>query len=155
MVKDYTCQAYVRGHQLFCALESDHAARAKAVAGWISRVRQEWPRVRIDQLERGPHSSVAIGNKILVRGKIHLGALGPNDVAVELYLGRLNPAGDFVGAIPIAMAPVQNDDKGNFTFEAVTTCSDSGRRGFTIRVRPYHPDLNVPFLPGLICWAAG
>jgi starch phosphorylase len=107
------------------------------------------------ELERGPQSSVAIGNKILVRGKIYLGAPSPNDVAVELCLGRLNPADNFVGAIPIGMAPVQNDDKGNFTFEAVSTCSYSGRHGFTIRVRPDHPNLNVPFLPGLICRAAG
>ncbi|MBV8215427.1 MAG: alpha-glucan family phosphorylase [Verrucomicrobia bacterium] len=155
MVKDYTCEAYLRAHQHYCALKDDQAARAKALAAWISRIRQEWPRVRIDQLERGPQSSVAIGNKILVRGAIQLGALCPNDVAVELYLGRLNPAGDFIGATCTPMVPVQNDGKGGFTFEALTICAESGRHGFTVRVRPYHPDLNVPFLPGLICWAAG
>jgi starch phosphorylase len=155
MVKDYTCQAYLRAHQHYCDLETNHAARAKALAAWISRVRQEWPRVRIDQLERGPESILAIGNKILVRVRIQLAALSPQDVTVELYLGPLNPAGDFIGATCTPMAPVQNDGKGGFTFEALTICAESGRHGFTVRVRPYHPDLNVPFLPDLICWATG
>ena len=26
---------------------------------------------------------------------------------------------------------------------------------FTVRVRPHHPDLTVPFVPGLIRWADG
>jgi hypothetical protein len=29
----------------------------------------------------------------------------------------------------------------------------SGLHGFSVRVRPDHPDLAGPFLPGLIAWA--
>jgi len=34
-----------------------------------------------------------------------------------------------------------------------TSVSRSGLHGFTVRVRPNHPDMSVAFLPGLICWA--
>ena len=131
----------------------DNAARAKALAIWVARLHQEWPHVRIDAVERGPKGTLAVGTKVQVHTRVQLGSLLPEDVAVELYLGRLNPAGDFIHAILTPMEPVEKDDRGNFSFEAVTTCPESGMHGFTVRIRPHNPDLSVPFLPGLICWA--
>jgi glycogen phosphorylase len=153
MIKDYTCQVYLEAHKRYRTLEIDNAARAKTLASWVARVRQEWPRVRIDAVERGPKSILAVGTKVRVRTRVQLGSLLPKDVVVELYLGRLNPAGDFIHAISTPMEPVDKDDRGNFSFEAMTTCPESGMHGFTVRVRPYHSDLSAPFLPGLICWA--
>jgi starch phosphorylase len=153
MVKDYTCQVYLGAHQHYCSLERDGAARAKALAAWVARLRQEWPRVRIDSVERGDSGTMPIGTKMMVRTRVQLGALSPQDVAVELYLGPLNPVGDFLRAISTPMEAVGKDDRGNFSFEAVTVCPESGMHGFTVRIRPHHPDLSVPFLPGLVCWA--
>ena len=74
---------------------------------------------------------------------------------MEFYLGRLNPGGGFIDAISVPMNPVGKDSQGNYLFEAATPCARSGLHGFTFRVRPQHPDLSVPFVPGLICWADG
>jgi starch phosphorylase len=155
MVKQYTCEVYLCASERFHTLEMDKAARAKALAGWVARVRQEWPRVHIGAVECGPKGALPIGTKVRVRTSVQLGSLSPEDVAVEFYLGRVTPAGDFIGAVATPMEPVEKNEQGNFSFEAVTTCPDSGMHGFTIRVRPHHPDLSVPFLPGLICWAGG
>jgi glycogen phosphorylase len=154
MVKEYTCEVYVKANKQYSALEADDGARAKALASWIARVRQEWPRVRIGVIEQGPKGTLPIGTKVRVRTRVQLGSLLPQDVAVELYLGRLNPAGDFVHAESTPMEAVEKDERGNFSFETVTACPESGMHGFTIRVRPHHADLNAPFLPGLICWAS-
>jgi starch phosphorylase len=155
MIKDYTCQVYVKAHEHYCTLERNNAARAKALADWGARLRQEWPHVRIEAVERGPERSLAVGAKVRVRALVQLGSLSPQDVSVELYFGRLNPAGDFINAVSTRMEPVEKDNRGNFSFEAVTPCPQSGMHGFTVRVRPHHPDLRMPFLPGLICWAGG
>jgi len=152
MVKDYT-QVYLKAHEQYRTLELDNAARAKALAIWVARLHQEWPHVRIDAVERGPKGTLAVGTKIQVRTRVQLGSLLPQDVAVELYMGRLNPAGDFFHAVLTPMEPVEKDNRGSFSFEAATTCPESGMYGFTVRIRPHNLDLNVPFLPGLICWA--
>src|SRR5271165_5298700 len=152
MVKDYT-QVYLKAHEQYRTLELDNAARAKALAIWVARLHQEWPHVRIDAVERGPKGTMAVGTKVQVRTRVHLSSLLPQDVAVELYLGRLNPAGDFVHAVLTPMEPVEKDNRGSFSFEAVATCPESGMHGFTVRIRPRNPDLSVAFLPGLICWA--
>jgi glycogen phosphorylase len=154
MVKEYTCEVYLKANNQYSALEMNDAARAKALASWIARVRQEWPRVRIGAIEQGPKGALPIGTKMRVRTRVQLGSLLPQDVAVELYLGRLNPAGDFIHAESTPMEAVEKDESGNYLFETVTACPESGMHGFTIRVRPHHAHLSVPFLPGLISWAS-
>ena len=34
-----------------------------------------------------------------------------------------------------------------------TPIARSGLVGFTVRVRPYHPDMPITLIPGLITWA--
>ncbi|HKM58891.1 MAG TPA: alpha-glucan family phosphorylase [Chthoniobacterales bacterium] len=153
MVKDYACKVYLKAHEQYRALEKDGASRAKALAAWIARVRQEWPHVRIEAVEQTPSATLPVGTEVHVRTRIQLGSLSPEDVAVEFYLGRLNPSGDFINAISEPMKPVEKENRGTFLFEAATRSTRSGLHGFTFRVRPYHPDLSVPFLPDLICWA--
>jgi starch phosphorylase len=82
----------------------------------------------------------------------------PEDVAVELFLGRLNPSGEIVEAESTLMKPAGRDPEGRHVFvSAGVPCSRSGLHGFTVRIRPSHPDLaaggRIPFLPGLIAWA--
>jgi starch phosphorylase len=155
MVKDYACQVYLKAHEQYRALEMDGASRAKALAAWIARLRQEWQHVRIEAVEQAPDATLAVGTEVKVRTRVQLGLISPEDVAVEFYLGRLNPGGGFIDAISAPMNPVGKDSRGNYLFEAATPCARSGLHGFTFRVRPQHPDLSVPFVPGLICWADG
>jgi starch phosphorylase len=87
--------------------------------------------------------------------KVHLGDLTPSDVAVELYVGRVNMNGELIEGRPIPMSEIGNPVDGVYTYALDTSIGRSGLHGFTVRVRPYHPDMPVPFLPGLITWAEG
>jgi glycogen phosphorylase len=87
-----------------------------------------------------------------VRAVLHLGSLTPEDVAVELFLGRLNAAGELVETTTIPMQAAGGGG-GRYLFDVTTSCPRSGLHGYTVRVRPNHADLAVPFLPGLIVWA--
>ena len=60
MVRDYMCQFYLSVHQSYRVLEADNAARAKSLAAWISRIRQEWPHVGIDAVEQGPTPTLPV-----------------------------------------------------------------------------------------------
>ena len=108
MVKDYACQVYLKAHEQYRALETDGASRAKALAAWIARLRQEWRHVRIEAVEQAPDATLAVGTEVQVRTRVQLGSISPEDVAVEFYLGRLNPAGDFINAIS---APMSRSEK--------------------------------------------
>jgi glycogen phosphorylase len=152
-VRDYTCQVYLPAHRSYCALEADSAARAKSLAAWISRVRQQWPHVCVEVVEQEPSVTLPVGADVQVRARVQLGSLSPQDVAVELCLGPLNAAGDIVDATAVPMDPAEQDIHHKCLFVATTPCARSGLQGLTVRVRPRHVDLATPFLPGLIRWA--
>jgi starch phosphorylase len=82
-----------------------------------------------------------------------LGELAPEEVAVELYLGRLNADGEFTDPLAIPMR-VAGGGGGRWTFEALTVpCRHSGTHGYTVRVMPFHPDEPRTMIPGVIAWA--
>ena len=154
MVSEYTCRFYMRAHDQFRKLEKDGSARGRALAAWITHVEQAWPQVRIEAVDGDPADTLPVGTNIRARARVELGGLSPADVAVELYLGRLNPEGEIVDACTAVMKPVERDSQGRYLFEAAgVPCSKSGLHGYTVRVLPHHVDLVSPFLPGLIAWA--
>jgi glycogen phosphorylase len=155
MVKDYAADSYVKAHERGQRLIACGAECARGVAGWLSRVERAWPNVGVEAVEGGGNGSVHVGDRITVRTRIRLGGLSSQDVLVELYLGRLNAAGDIVDATAIPMnstgVAVQ---EGVHLFEAKDVpCGLSGRIGYTVRIRPAHSEEARSFLPGLIRWA--
>ncbi len=156
MVQEYTERFYLVAHANYRKLESEGAAHARDLAKWKEFVRERWPRIRILSVEPDLPVEVCVDTPISVRARLQLAGLSEEDVAVELYMGRLNADGEIVNAVSTAMSVVSQTGGGEYLFEAGNViCGASGRHGYTVRVLPYHPDLTTPFLPGLILWADG
>ncbi|GAB4547791.1 MAG: glycosyltransferase family 1 protein [Anaerolineae bacterium] len=154
MVQEYTERFYLPGVERYQQLTADNMARARALAEWKTRIHANWAQVRVERVEAGALEQLQVGDRLSARAQVFLGTLTPDDVRVELYLGRVNAAGDFVEAEATPMLPVAQDQAGNYTFEAnEVACFTSGRHGYTVRVVPHHPDMAREFLPGLIVWA--
>ena len=153
MVRDYTYQVYLKAHRLYRSLDADGAARARALAAWTARLRNEWSHVRIEKVEQGPANTLPVGTDVRVRAQVQLGKLSPQDVAVEIYVGRVDPAGDIIEAAVQPMEHATQNGSGVWLFETTSPCGRSGMHGVTVRLRPKHPDLAGAFLPGLMCWA--
>ena len=156
MVKEYAADGYVIAHERYRNLTASGSARAKALAAWVSRIQRDWPQVRVETVEAVPGSQLSVGGQIHVRAGIRLGSIPPTEVAVELYLGRLDADGQISGATAIPMLPAESGPEGVCVFEAkAVRCGKSGLHGYTVRVLPFHPDLAKTFLPGIITWADG
>jgi starch phosphorylase len=154
MVREYVESFYLPAHDRCARLGADGAARAKALAAWKERIRKAWPEVRVEAVENHSPVTLPVGQPIHARVRVRLGSLTPDDVAVELYHGRLNADGEIVNAVATAMSATGQGERGSYTFEAQpVACSNSGQHGFTVRVLPYNPDLAVAMIPGLIVWA--
>jgi starch phosphorylase len=151
MVSNYVERYYIPNHEHFRALVDNNATRGRALAEAMQRIRNEWRNVVVGKIEEAPSGSLA-ASRIRVRAHVQLGALGPQDVVVELYLGRVDTRGDIVDGRATEMKAEANSG-GDWVYSGETTPTESGLHGFTIRVRPSHPDLSTPFVPGLIAWA--
>ena len=101
----------------------------------------------------GRSNTIPVATAMRVEAQVHLGRLSPSDVLVELYLGRVDMQGELVEGRSVAMEAAGKDSEGNYNYAVETAVDRSGLHGFTVRVRPYHPDMSMAFIPGLICWA--
>jgi len=148
MVREYMERFYLPAAERYGRLSAEGMARAKELAAWKVRLRENWPQVRIEAVEASPLA------ELKVRARVRLGALLLEDASVELCLGCVDAAGETVGAEATPMHLVGPGEGGSYLFEAAAVpCRRSGLHGYTVRVLPHHPDLTTPFLPGLIVWA--
>jgi starch phosphorylase len=152
MVREYSERFYVNAHALYRHLLADGAARAKALAEWKTRVRKAWPEVRISLTEVSLPNSISVGDRITYHALVNTGSLGPEDLVVELCLGRVNASTEIVDPVSVAMRPVRKEAAGQLYEASSVPCPGSGLNGYTARVLPHHPDLRGRFLPGLIRW---
>jgi starch phosphorylase len=128
--------------------------RARTLAAWLTRAQNEWPRVHIEAVEAAPAAEIKVGAQLRTRVWVHLGGLAPDEVNVELCVGRLNADGEITAMVAVPMQAVSTGENGSYLFEATTVpCCRSGLHGYTARVLPFHPDLKRSFVPGLIVWA--
>jgi starch phosphorylase len=153
MVRDYVQHYYVPLHGHFRALDENNAQRARELSAAIERIRRGWDDVRILKVNGGPSQTVSVSTAVTVRGRVRLGNLTPDDVIVELYVGRADMSGELVECQVAAMRANGQPSYGTYDYVGETIIARSGLHGFTLRVRPCHRDLSVPFIPGLICWA--
>jgi starch phosphorylase len=154
MVREYTERFYLPAAVRYQKLTADGMTRAKVLAAWKARVQENWTQVRFETVETGPLTELQVGNQIHARAQIHLGALTPEDVRVEFYLGLVDADNKMREAQVTPMKPVRLVSEGRYLFEAnPIPCCKSGLHGCTVRIRPDHPDLMPQFLPGLIVWA--
>jgi hypothetical protein len=152
MVKDYT-PVYLKAHDHYRTLEEDNAARAKALAIWIARLHGEWSHVRVEavKVRLGPSSTDAV--------------TASNEKPSIAPIDRFHRRHNSFDKIASRIEPPQIKFNGDILRQEGTElnacahlsfcpdCPRSGMHGFTVRIRPDHPDLSVLFLRGLICWA--
>jgi len=154
MVREYATRFYFSAHQRYGALTGDRAGRARALAEWQRRVRNHWGEVKVESVEAAAAAPVSVGGAIRVRTRVRLGPLSPDEVAVQLYVGRIDADGEISDGSAVAMRPVGPPSNGVCEFEASDiSCRTSGRHGYTVRVLPFHADRGAAALPGVIRWA--
>jgi starch phosphorylase len=154
MVRDYTELCYQPSAGQSQRLMEDGQKRARALAAWKARVRQEWGKVRIERVwaETTEGHELKVGDQLQVQAQVHLGELKPTDVAVELFYGPLNAEGLIVQGQALSTLIAQSKGAGTFVFVGAIICQTSGRHGYALRIVPHHEDLGNSFEMGLILW---
>jgi starch phosphorylase len=155
MVREYTECFYLVAHAGYRKLTADDQAGAKRLAAWAIHVKKEWPQIRVEVVPNGTPEELKVGDLLHVQARVHLGGLSPEEVLVQLCLGRLNSRGELEDIVATVMSPLRVAGPSVWLFEArEVSCPRSGQHGFTVRVLPHHPDASSAFIPGLITWAS-
>ena len=153
MVHEYIKQAYHPCAAHWESLTANDFAKVRELTSWKVRIRQHWSGIRIGKVEMDEMSEVKVGEHVTIKTQVHLGSLTPEDVAVEVYQGQVDPQGNLVNALSISMSCLESHEEGNHTFMAAIPCRFSGLYGYSVRILPKHHDLTSPYEMGLILWA--
>jgi starch phosphorylase len=153
MVQEYTELFYVPGIRRGRGLLADGLHRAANLVAWKQRLRERWGRIRLLDTLAAPPAECQAGNEFPVRVRIFLDDIKPEEVAVQLYLGRLDAQRRIVEPRIVEMGIEGGERPGEWLYGAHVVCHAAGRHGYAFRVLPRHEDLACPHDLGLVFWA--
>ena len=133
-VKDYTNQLYLPAAAAGHNLAADNFDAARKLAAWKERMYSLWPQVRISA-DRPDIESATVGASLKMEARVHLGAVSPDDVRVEIVWGwRREDELSEIQIVPMVFDGAMPGEllryRGEIAFEA------SGRFGVGIRIIP-------------------
>lgn len=152
MVRQYTEQLYLPNQARWDQLNADHE-RIRSLSEWKARVRSYWSQVAVRHLAAELPPQAKVGSTVPLEAHIELGELTPDDVQVELYMGKVNSQKEIQQATTSPLALRRTAEDGSFVFGGEFPCQRAGSFGYTVRVIPAHADLRDPLEMGLVCWA--
>jgi glycogen phosphorylase len=154
MVREYAESFYLPSIDRYDRLSAGETDGARSIAAWRARVEAAWPGIRIESATAEPPEKPEVGTGLSIRAVVCLNGLRPEDVTVQLYLGRVDGKGEIVDAnvCPLRLVGPSGDRRYAFEVSGVATAR-SGLHGYTVRVLPDNADLATRFIPGLITWA--
>ncbi len=153
MVQDYVENLYVPAKRQYETLAADGAHKAKELAAWRQKVRQNWQAVRIVAVESNAEGDVPGNAGIDITARLQLAPLTPDDVLVRVYHGNISRQHNITEYKTTPMTHQERDEEGNHVYTASIPSGQSGMYGYTVRVTPQHKELEHNPLPGLTLWA--
>jgi starch phosphorylase len=153
MVREYARRFYVPAIQLTHKLTDADLAAAKSLTAWKDRVRGAWGQVAVRDVKLESEDEVAVGEPVKVSAVVQLGALAPDDVAVELYHGPTGGGHELARGSIVRMRPVERAGDGMWRFAGEISAAESGAHAFAARVVPYNEAMSHPYETSLIRWA--
>ena len=151
MVAEYTSRFYMPSAGYFHGLTDNGLDRARAAMEWRDRIRKDWGEVNILSVSDTAGMSNTLGTNFEVRANVHLGSISPNEVQVEALVGQIGPSRELSDLEKFPLEPLEGDDN-CFAFVGTIPCVATGHRGYSVRVLPFHPDINVPGELNLVAW---
>lgn len=150
MVQEYTERYYSqlinRGHYF----SRDNFQVAQRIRDYKRFMVDNWCQVKIKGVETSARRAMDVGEMLTVKAWVHLGAMGAKDVEVEVVYGDVTEQ----GLKNISISPMQHqENQGDTLVYLAQVILPQGTFGFTVRVRPQHPDFLHRFELPLVRWA--
>jgi len=154
MVKEYTERLYLPSAKSHENFSQNGCEPATHLSQWKTRMRKDWPQVRIHDVQVGnkDRQNISVGEPLQLSAHVFLGGVDPSHVRVEAYYGEADNGGIKNPSVSVLNASGQNGD-GSYLYQGSVPASESGAYGFSVRVVPTHPNLMQAHELRLIAWS--
>lgn len=145
MLREYLDRYYLPLAKRYQSRLRDGARLAREISAWQQRVTRSLPVIRVE----GP-TCVAAQDGWRVSALVYLDGLGISDVRVELYADPAH-AGSACEQVEMQVTDTLTGAVQGFHYQA-TLVTGRPLSDYTVRVRPFHPDVAVPLECPAILW---
>jgi starch phosphorylase len=150
MVMEYVNKFYGPASRQWRRYSEGGFAAAQGLAAWKAKVRQAWSGVSLRRLDE-PQKRISFGESLNLKVAVNLNGLAPEDVRVEVLVGRASKQGQDKDLQPTKMDP-EGWAGQECLFNLELTPEMCGKLLYRVRVYPYHDLLTHPFETGLMVW---
>ena len=160
MLNDYIRQYYLRAARRRNMLAENDWSACRRLAAWEKDLPARFGTVKVEELfiSGVENNTMICGEPVSVRLHMHLGEMQPEEILVQLVIGRALVNGSFIDKPEILRleprAADHNGESGNgMNYAATYIPTHSGQYRYGVRVLPYHKNLATPLETGLVLWA--
>lgn len=157
MLTDYIEGFYLPAGKRDAMLRKDDWAACRSLAAWQKDLAARFSSIKIEELSVSgmEENTMACGEPVNVHLRLALGDMRPDEVLVQLVMGRAQLNGEFMGKPDVLrLEPRTNDAKnGSVRYSASYIPSASGHYRYGVRVMPVHPAQASPLETDLVIWA--
>jgi starch phosphorylase len=152
MVRDYTRNLYLPSAARSDALAADGFTASRALAAYRARLAEHWHGVRVESVETN-EAIGDLGGTRPVAATVSLGSLTPEDVEVQMVVGRVGQSGELEHPVMTTLVEEGPGGDGRHRFSGSAPLDTAGRMGVTVRVVPRHELAGNPVDLGFVAWA--
>ena len=138
MVSEYVENLYTPIAASSRVLNSAGHQAARDLAAYKARVRSSWNQVAVKHVGSKVGDVAIVGDSASFFADVQLGNLRPEDVEVQLLLGRVTSSDDLSGFEVLAMQ-AERSENGVVSYRIETRLNNAGPLGYQVRVVPSHP----------------
>lgn len=149
MVKEYYERFYVPANDYAAILNTP--GKAQEVAAWRKKIAENWYRVNVVDITPKFDSAILMGDKVNFKARVFLGNLAPEEIQVELYLGKRGTLGDMVKEEAVDMNCTGKEGDA-YIYDVQVSPINSGRQDYALRILPANKDIPNVLTPLYIRW---
>lgn len=139
MVAEYMARLYEPAHAAYSEQLEGSFNKARNWLRWDEKIREAWGRISFVETSPAPITPVSSGSPVPVQTSVELAGLQPNDLKVEVVVGRVDTGGDLEDVHVLPLIPAeQRGSVAVYAREIVPP--QTGRLGYALRISPNHSD---------------
>lgn len=151
MLSDYVLKFYQKAADLGRLLQKNECEDAIVLSRWKQQVKEVWHNITVERLDE-PVSQIYRDQAFQVRLAIDLAGLRPEDVAVDLLMGRVSPEGEFDRHDCATLHYIEMLPDGRALYTLSMAIAESGKQCYMIRIYPHSHLLGQRFELGFMKW---
>ena len=151
MVAEYADRFYMPASARYENMAAGSLDRAQDALAWRDRVQAAWSNVRVVEASDNAGRSNPLGRSFRISARVALGRLTPDDVRVEALVGKAGANRELLATRAETLSPTGNEGE-VWSYTGEIACDVAGHQGYTVRVVPSHPDVQIPAELQLVAW---